>query len=365
MNIMRRYSAIILTAALLTGYISPVVLFNLARPFGASATLSQLADLQVKDPAAIILPFDLRYNGDFKLHRIQLQRADVLCISSSRAGALEASMFKPYNFYNMSFTAWTTDQLADIFERATRDVRPRVVIMSIDYFLFTNDWERGYSGTRTMIYNHPWQYLKSSVLDFAHTAAGHLQVFRDYLRSPSAFTGTQAILSQEGFRSDGSYVYSQGHIDDARLHYQTAASLVNSMPGAPSMSERQKTAIVRIAEMARQRDIKLIGIQLPFIKSGVDYLDQDESYQRSAGVWREFESDQTGAWLKGLGIIFFDLARSTIDDDSQNFVDAYHTSKLGALRVTQQLLTFSEFRAVFPKIDPTTTDRQIEELRMH
>jgi hypothetical protein len=361
MNILR-YLAIVLTVALFAGFVPPVVLFSLAKPFGASATLSQLADLQAKDPAAIILPFDLRYNGDFKLSRIEREHPDVLCISTSRAGALEASMFKPYHFYNMSFTAWTTDQMADMFERATRELHPRVVIISIDYFLFTNDWERGYSGTRTMIYDQPWRYLKSSVADFARTVVKHQQVFEDYLKSPSAFTGTQAILSQEGFRSDGSYVYSSGHIDDARLHYQTAASLVNSMPGAPGMAERQKAPIAQIAELARQRGIKLIGIQLPFIRAGIDYLDQDESYRRYSGVWREFESDQTRDWLKSLGITFFDLARSTIDDDNRNFVDAYHTSKLGALRVTQQLLTFPEFRADFPDIDSAELARQIDQL---
>jgi hypothetical protein len=360
MNVLR-YLAIVLIATLFAGFGPPIALFNLAKPFGASATLSQLADMQEKNPERIFLPFDLRYNGDFKLNRIERERPEVLCISTSRAGTLEAAMFKPYHFYNMSFTAWTTDQLADMFERATRDVHPRVVIISLDYFLFTNDWERGYSGTRTMIYDQPWRYFKSSIADFARTAMKNQQVFKDYLKSPSAFTGTQAILSQEGFRGDGSYVYSSGHINDARLHYQTAASLVNSMPGAPSMSERQKAPIVRIADLARQRGIKLIGIQLPFIRSGVDYIDQDQSYRWQSGVWREFESDQTRDWLKGLGITFFDLARSTIDDDKRNFVDAYHTSRLGALRVTQQLLTFPEFRADFPDIDPAELARQIEQ----
>jgi hypothetical protein len=261
-------------------------------------------------------------------------------------------MFKPYNFYNMSFTAWTTEQLADMFERATRNTPPRVVILSIDYFLFTDDWDRSYTGARTMIYDRPWTYLRSSISDFVRTAMKHRDVFENYLKAPTRFIGTQAILSEEGYRSDGSYVYSPGHINDARLHYQTATSLVNSMPGAPSMSERQKAPLVRIAELAKQRGIKLIGIQLPFIRSGVDYLDQNESYWHYSGVWREFESDQTRDWLKGLGITFFDLGRSPVGNDSENFVDAYHTTELGAHRVVQELLTFPEFRAILPDIEP-------------
>jgi hypothetical protein len=358
----KRYLALVLASGFLAGCVVPAGLFFATKPFGASMTLSELADRQVKAPETVFLPFDLRYNGPFKLNRVAHERPDVLCISSSRAGTLRAEMFKPYRFYNMSFTAWTTEQIADAFERATRESPPRVAIISIDYFLFTNDWERSYAGTRTQIYGRSWDYLKSSIADFVRTYMKHPQVFRDYRNAPTAFIGTQSILGGEGYRNDGSYVYSQGHIADAREHFQTADMLVNSMPGAPSMSERQKAPLVRMAALAKQRGVKLIGVQLPFIRAGVDYLDHNEAYYRDSGVWREFESEQNREWLKSLDITFFDLGRSAIDDDRQNFVDAYHTSELGALRVVQQLLTFPEFRAILPDIDPADTERQINSL---
>jgi hypothetical protein len=350
MNMIRRYSAIILATVLLVGYVVPLSLFLIARPFGARA----------RD--AIFLPFDLRYNGAFKLDQVIETRPDVLCISSSRAGTLRAQMFAPYRFYNMSFTAWTTEQIADMFERATRHSPPRVAIISIDYFLFTDDWDRGYASTRAQIYDRRWDYVKSSLADVIHTERKHPHFFENILKAPRQFIGTQARLGMEGFRSDGSYLYSPAHITDSRLHHLTAEMLVNAMPGAPTMSERQKEPLVRIARLAQQRGIKLIGIQLPYVRAGVDYLDHNEVYRHYSGVWREFESAQTREWLEGLGITFFDLARSTIDDDNLNFVDAYHTSELGSLRVMQELLTFPDFRAIFPDIDPSTTTAQIRQI---
>jgi hypothetical protein len=340
--------------------LAAVTLWRIAEPFGASATLADLADLQMKKPDTIILPFDLRYNGAFKLKRAEQEQPEVIVISSSRAGTLRASMFKPYRFYNLSFTAWTTEQILDIFERATRNVHPRTAIISLDYFLFTESWERSYSGTRTMIFDQPLRFMRSNLANFIKTAAQHRPLFDEYLKAPSRFVGTQSILSQEGFRSDGSYVYSPGHIDDARLHNQTANSLVNAMPGAPNMSDRQKAPLVRLSEMARQRGVKLVAVQLPFVRAGVDYLDHEASYRHYSGVWRDFESESARNWLNSLGISFFDFGRSTIDDDSANFIDAYHPSELGSLRVMQALLAFPEFRASFPDIDPADIQQQID-----
>jgi hypothetical protein len=41
--------------------LAAVTLWRIAEPFGASATLADLADLQMKKPDTIILPFDLRH----------------------------------------------------------------------------------------------------------------------------------------------------------------------------------------------------------------------------------------------------------------------------------------------------------------
>lgn len=360
MRATRQYLVILATTALALCSLAAIVLWHVAEPFGAAATLAGLADLQMKNPDAIILPFDLRYNGAFKLKRLEQEQPEVIVISSSRAGTLRASMFKPYRFYNLSFTAWTTEQLLDIFDRATRNVHPGTAIVSLDYFLFTDNWEKSYSGTRTMIFDQPLRFMGSSLANFIKTASQHRPLFDEYLKAPSRFVGTQSILSQEGFRNDGSYVYSPGHINDARLHYQTANMLVNAMPGAPNMSDRQKAPIVRLSELARRRGVKLVAVQLPFIRAGVDYLDHEASYRHYSGVWRDFESESTRNWLSGLGISFFDLGRSMIDDDGANFIDAYHPSELGSLRVMQMLLAFPEFRANFPDIDPSKIQRQID-----
>jgi len=199
-----------------------------------------------------------------------------------------------------------------------------------------------------MTFNSPFRYTKLSVGDFVFTAMRHRSVFEAYASSPTQFVGTQSILNQEGFRYDGSYMFSPGHIESSKKTSRTAKFLVDSMPGAPNMSPRQMAYIEQIAEIAREREIKLVAVQLPYLRSGIDFLDHHEGYRYLSGVWREFESNKTRDWLGKIGIPLFDLARSSIDDDQENFIDAYHPSEQGIRAGVAELMRNPAFQAALP-----------------
>jgi hypothetical protein len=259
-------------------------------------------------------------------------------------------MFAPHRFYNMSFTAWTSDQLLDIFERTTRASHPRVVILELDYFLFAEGWERWFATTRNMIYDRPFRYAMTSLGSFLRERTAAPDPFRSYDPAADAYVGPQSIRSHEGFRSDGSYVYSPGHVSYAQQRYRTAEFFAGTVPPDQAMSRRLQAPIARIAELARERGIRVIAVQLPMIRAGLDLLDRDETYHTRAGAWRDFESAQTRTWLANLGIPLFDLARSPIDDDPDNFVDAIHLSERGMDEAMQELKADPAFREA---INPT------------
>jgi hypothetical protein len=90
------------------------------------------------------------------------------------------------------------------------------------------------------------------------------------------------------------------------------------------------------------------------IRAGIDALEHDWSYHPRAGAWRDFESDQTRTWLADLGIPLFDLARSPVDDDPDNFVDAIHLSERGMDKAIAELQADPAFRAA---VDPDAPAR--------
>jgi hypothetical protein len=358
-DLTRRYVTTVLAASTLAGYLPPVGLLHAARPFGASARLEDLAEAQRENEEQIVLPFDLRYNAAFKLARIEQEHPEIIWISSSRAGTFRASLFAPYPFYNLSFTAWTTGQMTDLFERATQRERPRIAILSLDHFLFADRWEEWFAIPRKMHYDHPLTYVRSSLLDFARTATRHPAPFRNYLNAPTPFLGTQSIYHQEGFRFDGSYLYSPGHLADARSRYMNAETLAGALPRASGLSSWLMQPIARLAEIARARGVKLMAIQLPFIRAGIDLLDREQDGAHGFGAWRDFAARETREWLRGLGIPLFDLARLPMEDEMASFVDAYHLAEAGAAKVVLHLLNDPDFRVEFPKIDPSQIQRHL------
>jgi hypothetical protein len=108
-----RYLAVFSGAFLLLALALTGVVNWLGTPVGATNSLNDLANLQARDRNAIVLPFDLRYWAGLKLPRLATDKPDVIVISSSRGGAIRREMFAPYRLYNLSFTAWTIDQVTD------------------------------------------------------------------------------------------------------------------------------------------------------------------------------------------------------------------------------------------------------------
>lgn len=328
-----------------------VLIVSRAHPFDALATPAQLAAIQAQRPETVVLPVDLRYNASFKLARVAEVQPEIVCFGSSRAGGFRAEMFAPHRFYNMSYTGWTTEQMLDVFERTTRETHPHVVILELDYFLFANHWQQWFAIPRTMIHDRPLRYAMESLGSYLRAVIKNRAPFDAYRAAPTRFVGPESIRNEEGFRSDGSYENSKAHIAYAQGHFRTAEHFIGTVPPDYWISPSLQAPIEDLAELARKRGIKLIAVQLPLVRSGVDMLDHDQSYGPRAGAWRDFESPATRAWLADLGIPLFDLARSPVGDDPDNFIDSIHLSDEGMEKAMAELQANPAFRAA---VDPGT-----------
>jgi hypothetical protein len=364
-----RYLAVMFAGLVVALALTSAVVAWIGQRTGSTTSFAQIVDRQRQDPALIALPFNLRYWAMYKLEGVALYRPEIVYISSSRSGEFREQMFRPYSFYNLSFTAWTLDHATAILDRVSRTNAPRIVIVEFDYFMFTASWPR-VNADRSMHFNAEARYKIESGVDALRLLAKRTDLLHDcnvrILQTvpgcetvPFRFVEIQAIRAQEGFRWDGSYRYSAARLESSKQNL-TAKFLVQAMPGAPNIDPGQIAALERLAALARERGVTLIGIQLPLIKEGVDFLDHDPSYHNYAGVWREFDSQQMRDKFRSLGIHFFDLGRMSFADDKKNFVDAYHPSELGTLRAMINLCNEPDFHSLLPALDTARLKRDLE-----
>src|SRR5471030_3266516 len=125
----RRYLAVMLAGLVVAITLASALVAWVGQRTGSTTSFARIVERQRHDPALIALPFDLRYWAMYKLEGVALNKPEIVYISSSRAGEFREQMFRPYSFYNLSFTAWTLDQATEILDRVSRTNAPRIVII--------------------------------------------------------------------------------------------------------------------------------------------------------------------------------------------------------------------------------------------
>jgi hypothetical protein len=314
---------------------------------------SVMASRQASDPEIVAWDGNANFWGELKLHRIWLEKPEVIMVGSSRGGQLRSKMFRPYKFYNASFTAWNLDQTADFIARVTSAFTPRVVIIALDYFMFTNVYADGVQRQREMYYDRDLKFEAIAWRNLVTRLSQSHDLTRVFYNRPITqrqFIGFDAMRLSAGYRWDGSFRYPvRGNVDDRKIPYNHLA-FIAAFPGGAAAEERQLAALERLHNLAESKGFTLVGIQLPILKPAVDFLDSDKAFWPYSGVWRDFESDAMKSRFQKLDVHFFNLARNSVTTDTINFYDSYHPNEVGMLRSLIDLCGDPEFRAIFPKL---------------
>jgi hypothetical protein len=327
---------------------------------GATKPLSVIAREQQADKLLWLGAF--RDYAPYKLERIKLVQPEVLLVGSSRCGQAREQVFRPYKTYNACLTAWPLDHAVDFIDRATREAKPRVVILALDYFLFGDALADAWRKERTMDYRQGFDSHRKKIhdiVDFAAHTNWNLSAFLTPVEKDqfepidnNRLVGTEAIRGNFGFRRDGSIFLAPVYRRIAASELAKGAAYVtSSFPGGEHLSETQFKQLERLSQLAIDRGFSVVAIQYPLLKSATDFMDTDQAYWPYAGLWRELRSEPTAKRFTNLGIKFFDMSRDPLAADPGNFSDPAHPSERGILRTIISLLDRNDFRELFPKIE--------------
>lgn len=332
----------------------------------ALASLPVIAAEQSSSPKSIWLG-EIEDVAPYKIERAALMQPEIIVVGHSRCGEVRAGMFAPYKMYNACTSAWTFNQLMEEVDRLTTVARPRVILITLDYFMFTDAWADGYEKSRAGNYAQGLGAYLRRLRDLAkytyeisarrpvnamyEIERNLLQIRRENVDN-SRLLGVYALRNEHGYRADGSTLYGPGYrsvID--QMNAEGAIFFMKSFRGAENMSQRQISDLRKLAELVHERGAALVGVQLPIAGAAVDYLDSNKEHWRNSGVWREFESEAAATMFRDMGIIFFDLSRAAIDNKPSHFIDPAHPNEGGILAALLEIVDRSEFRRLFPLVD--------------
>ncbi len=329
---------------------------------GAMMSAQSWARAQSRDPHLVVLPPYIKYWAPLKLARIAETQPEVIFIGTSRCQEFRSAMLRPYPAYNACLSAWTLRQNMELLRRVFAVSHPKIVILALDYFLFTDVWEDGYQVERAADYDPGYHQILHGIHDTLSAFWLHPREMFDI--APRAVLGPQyepqdhdrllgvdAIRGGFGFRSDGSFLFSRGRFAQAATDAQNLSLFNQAFPGGPAVSPAQFEKLRDLATLVQQNGATLVGIQLPFFKNATEFLDQTADQPGYGGVWKEFESAEFRQKLAAIGIPFFDLARDPVSQDYRYFIDPAHPGEAAILCSLSHLLDNKDFVALFPKLD--------------
>jgi hypothetical protein len=327
---------------------------------GTTLMPAQLSALQSANRKTIVFRDRIPAWGAFKAARIAQLQPEVVFIGSSRANPFRAQMFAPYSFYNAALTAWTIDQTRVMLEKILSVASPKVVVFSLDYWMFSDLWTSAMQPSRSMDFDIWPQYKYRSMRGFLETLTRNPSLLRSKIipllagnpepaREGLDFLGIDAMLHEIGFRPDGSFLQpaSMRATTDGDKNFRNG--VLAAFPGGRRYDQKQADALERLVTVADQRGVRLIAVQLPFARSATNFMDTDKSYHRLAGLWRESHTEERRDMLRELGVPYYDL--STLLDDNTDFLDAAHPTEKAMIKVLLNLGERPEFRAALPRLD--------------
>ena len=303
-----------------------------------------VARLQHEDPDIVWTGPGNQY-GPLALARAQIEHPDILMIGHSRCGQMRSMMFKPYQFQNACVVAWTFGQIKNMIDLATRTGGPKTIIFTLDYFMLGDAYAKKWEDRAFMDFLSPQRGHRDALRDLASmfkthpvamaTAMPSYLVGRVYGPDGLEFLGPYAIALRFGFRSDGSLLYDAVTREQAPVNRTDLTRIIAAVGDGDGLQpgRAQMQALREIGALGKQRNLTIIGIQLPIIQGAVDVLNSDRDWNGyrdvDRGTWRLLQSIQMRKELMDMGIHFVDLTHDSVAKEPRAFIDPAHPSEYG------------------------------------
>lgn len=327
---------------------------------GYYITPEEFAQKQSESTITLALPTE--FYPAVKLARMQLDAPEIVVLGASRGTIFREGMFKPYRFYNASSTCWTFEKMAEMLKTLGGDRPPRVVIINLDYFAFSEGYAAYWRAREKAAPLHlptvaKAKYAMRRLWDDVKTRP---QPTLRHILSGAERLYPLSNAKAWNLRSDGSVYFPPNESEMSSADPQRLRHVYMLEKGAGRrIDPRQLERLAEVCKVAQQRGITLVGIQMPYpqaalevLDAGVDFVDRNvRCLGADNALWRDFEAAETAQRFQEMGILYFDFARHAEPGGAQCFSDFLHPSERLYLSTLVTALKDPRLHALLPAID--------------
>ena len=298
-------------------------------------------------------------SAELKLAQVARERPEVLIMGHSRLARIRASMFAPYTFYNMSRVSWPFKSYADLLRRLPEDYVPKLILFNVDFFMFSPGYSKKWIEAEP-VFGHS---IRENLIEVCHVftqVAQHPKLLWQR-RNPSGFpaSGCSAILGGDSFFKDGSSrdadksVAIAGRSRDSLLNREVMEEYLS---GGTKMSAAEMEDLKQFIDLARQKGIPMVAVQMPIYGPALRLLEKDPSY----GIVNDFYDHEAQGYFERLGILFFDyLKMPPYSEDYRYFIDPVHPGWPLSVAVVEAMGSDARFHTLLPRMDLEALRRQL------
>ena len=280
----------------------------------------------------------------FKLLAIQRRRPDVLVLGSSRVMQFRADSFlDPSVVYNGGGSIATVWDFRHVLDRLDPTHPPKVLILGLDQWFFNPNWaERPDLGvhefeaedTPLNVIQRNWRAV------YQELAAGKISLGRLLAGGPCV--GLNAMMQNNGFRNDGSYLYGRVIAEPDRPDHWDPGfqdTFVRIERGERRFEWSDRVDGPAVAELDRALDaaarkgIHVVGVLPPFAPSVLARLRASGRYPYLAKL---LPALRPAFEARGFEVVDLTDAGPLGVTDAE-FIDGFHGSDKTYLRVTLRL----------------------------
>lgn len=329
-------------------FFSPIILFTcfsyiLLLKAGELNTSNQLKDKSLQENSLIGIAYSDPVK-QFKYQVIKELKPDIIALGTSRLLQIRSLYFKnTTTFYNAGRIVTRLNDIQAFIENYPTDP-PKVIILGLDQNFFSAEWDqlnkKGFKQF-TSLESTSSQWLNSSINFAEDFIAGKIDTALCSNTDPHKI-GFTALKHNEGFRSDGSYMYGRlllSQPEESPYLFKDTLSRINKKKRRFQPSAINTEAVVAFENLLKLCEIKKIKLHIflpPYAHAIYEHLRNDlnsypyifELYDTLSPICKKFNYPLYD---------FSDLRKLNANDFET--IDGFHGSETAYLKIILKMFS--------------------------